>query len=253
MLLEDIQLAMFEKARKYRDEHITRADTLEEFERLLDEKGGFILAHWDGTPATEEAIKEKTKATIRCIRWITRRKRGSVSLTASPAGSGYYLHGPISLFILRSMENLKEEVLAVQVDAISMDYLRRTAGLANRTFIVAIFFCFIFIGGSLLYTLSIDPEKFVRNLGLYLQMRSHLWIEIISSVLMVIQLYQYRRFTKQAAKATQFRDSDQFNAAFKFLYKSSQLAFAQVALSFVYGLLLFWVNLSFFAAMRARP
>ncbi|HVU96704.1 MAG TPA: proline--tRNA ligase [Puia sp.] len=66
-LLETIQKSMFEKAKAYRDSHITRADTLEEFERLLDEKGGFILAHWDGTAATEEAIKEKTKATIRCI------------------------------------------------------------------------------------------------------------------------------------------------------------------------------------------
>ncbi len=66
-LLEDIQLAMFKKALAYRDQHITRADTLQEFEYLLDTKGGFILAHWDGTAETEEAIKDKTKATIRCI------------------------------------------------------------------------------------------------------------------------------------------------------------------------------------------
>jgi prolyl-tRNA synthetase len=51
----------------YRDAHITRADSWEEFELLLDEKGGFISAHWDGTPESEEAIKEKLKATIRCI------------------------------------------------------------------------------------------------------------------------------------------------------------------------------------------
>src|ERR1700761_3970669 len=66
-LLEDIQQSMYNKALAYRDQHISRADTLAEFERLLDEKGGFVLAHWDGTAATEEAIKDKTKATIRCI------------------------------------------------------------------------------------------------------------------------------------------------------------------------------------------
>jgi prolyl-tRNA synthetase len=66
-LLEEIQQAMFQKALHFRDTHITRADTIEEFEKLLDDKGGFISAHWDGTPETEEAIKEKFKATIRCI------------------------------------------------------------------------------------------------------------------------------------------------------------------------------------------
>jgi prolyl-tRNA synthetase len=66
-LLEEIQEAMYRKALAYRDSHISLADDMAEFERLLDEKGGFILAHWDGTTGTEEAIKEKTKATIRCI------------------------------------------------------------------------------------------------------------------------------------------------------------------------------------------
>jgi prolyl-tRNA synthetase len=66
-LLEEIQGSMYQKALAYRDGHITRADDMAEFERLLDEKGGFILAHWDGTAETEEVIKEKTKATIRCI------------------------------------------------------------------------------------------------------------------------------------------------------------------------------------------
>jgi len=45
----------------------TRVDSWDEFVRVLDEKGGFLLAHWDGTPETEEAIKDATKATIRCI------------------------------------------------------------------------------------------------------------------------------------------------------------------------------------------
>jgi prolyl-tRNA synthetase len=66
-LLQEIQEGMFRKASLFRDAHITRADTWDEFERLLEEKGGFISAHWDGTAETEEAIKEKLKATIRCI------------------------------------------------------------------------------------------------------------------------------------------------------------------------------------------
>lgn len=66
-LLNDIQNNLFQKALKYRNEHTTEVDTLEAFQRTLDEKGGFILAPWDGTTATELKIKELTKATIRCI------------------------------------------------------------------------------------------------------------------------------------------------------------------------------------------
>jgi len=84
-LLETIQQAMYNKALAYRDQHITKADTLEEFERLLDDKGGFILAHWDGTPATEEAIKEKTKATIRCIPLDNPLEEGKCILTGKPS------------------------------------------------------------------------------------------------------------------------------------------------------------------------
>jgi prolyl-tRNA synthetase len=84
-LLETVQKNMFDKAKAYRDSHITRADTLEEFERLLDEKGGFVLAHWDGTPATEEAIKERTKATIRCIPLNNLPEEGKCILTGKPS------------------------------------------------------------------------------------------------------------------------------------------------------------------------
>ncbi len=84
-LLADIQVSMFEKARAYRDSHITRADTMEEFEKLLDEKGGFVLAHWDGTPSTEEAIKDKTKATIRCIPLDNPAEEGMCILTGKPS------------------------------------------------------------------------------------------------------------------------------------------------------------------------
>ena len=66
-LLEEIQTSMFAKAKAYRDSHIIKADTMEEMLALLDGEGGFISAHWDGTAETEEGIKEKTKATIRCI------------------------------------------------------------------------------------------------------------------------------------------------------------------------------------------
>lgn len=80
-LLADIQQNIFNKAKLYRDEHITKADSWDEFEKLLDEKGGFISAHWDGTAETEEAIKEKTKATIRCIPLNNSQEEGKCILT----------------------------------------------------------------------------------------------------------------------------------------------------------------------------
>jgi prolyl-tRNA synthetase len=66
-LLDTIQNDIFQKALSFRNEHITPANTYQEFKELLDGKAGFIAAHWDGTPETEEKIKEETKATIRCI------------------------------------------------------------------------------------------------------------------------------------------------------------------------------------------
>jgi len=66
-LLETIQRDLFTKALVFRDNHISDADNFEEFRKILDEKGGFIAAHWDGSSETEEKIKELTKATIRCI------------------------------------------------------------------------------------------------------------------------------------------------------------------------------------------
>jgi len=84
-LLAAIQQNMFNKAKLYRDEHITKADSWDEFEKLLDEKGGFISAHWDGTTETEEAIKEKTKATIRCIPLHNPKEEGKCILTGKPS------------------------------------------------------------------------------------------------------------------------------------------------------------------------
>ena len=84
-LLEEIQQNLFDKADRYRREHTTKADTWEEFEKLLDEKGGFVSAHWDGTAETEEAIKEKTKATIRCIPLNNIQEEGKCILTGKPS------------------------------------------------------------------------------------------------------------------------------------------------------------------------
>lgn len=84
-LLEQIQNNLFERSLKYRDEHITKADTWEEFVQLLDTKAGFIAAHWDGTPETEEKIKELTKATIRCIPLDNPLENGACILTGKPS------------------------------------------------------------------------------------------------------------------------------------------------------------------------
>ena len=66
-LLAQIQKDLFDKALNYRDTHITEVNSFEELKSILDSKGGFVSAHWDGTPETEEKIKDLTKATIRCI------------------------------------------------------------------------------------------------------------------------------------------------------------------------------------------
>jgi len=84
-LLEDIQRNIFEKARNYREEHITEVDGYEEFKKVLDQKGGFISAHWDGTAATEDKIKDETKATIRCIPLDASEEAGSCMVTGKPS------------------------------------------------------------------------------------------------------------------------------------------------------------------------
>ncbi|HZJ73998.1 MAG TPA: proline--tRNA ligase [Perlabentimonas sp.] len=66
-LLDEMQEAIFAKALKFREDNTHKADTYDEFKNILNEKAGFVLAHWDGTPETEEKIKEETQATIRCI------------------------------------------------------------------------------------------------------------------------------------------------------------------------------------------
>ena len=83
-LLEDIQNNLFEKAKKYRDEMTYTVDTYDEFKEQI-EKGGFILAHWDGTPETEEKIKNETKATIRCIPLDGDQTPGVCMVTGKPS------------------------------------------------------------------------------------------------------------------------------------------------------------------------
>ncbi|MEO8567888.1 MAG: proline--tRNA ligase [Ginsengibacter sp.] len=85
VLLDDIQQNIFNKAKSFRDNNIRKADTWDEFVKILDDKGGFVSAHWDGTAETEEAIKEKTKATIRCIPLNNIQEDGKCILTGVPS------------------------------------------------------------------------------------------------------------------------------------------------------------------------
>jgi prolyl-tRNA synthetase len=80
-LLDEIQLAIFNKAKSFRDDRITPAENWEEFLKLLDEKPGFISAHWDGSGETEDKIKELAKATIRCIPLNNQLENGKCILT----------------------------------------------------------------------------------------------------------------------------------------------------------------------------
>lgn len=83
--LADIQASIFERARIFRDSMITKVDTREEFEKTLDEKGGFVLAHWDGTTETEILIKEATKATIRVIPFDSPQEEGVDPFSGKPS------------------------------------------------------------------------------------------------------------------------------------------------------------------------
>ena len=84
-LLADIQENIFRKALSFRDDHITPANNWDEFIDILDNKGGFVSAHWDGTPETEDKIKELSKATIRCIPLENVLEPGHCILTGKPS------------------------------------------------------------------------------------------------------------------------------------------------------------------------
>jgi len=84
-LLEEIQDTIFEKAKAHQEAHITVVDSYRDFKKLLEEKGGFFSAHWDGTKETEDKIKEETKATIRCIPINAVNEQGSCMVTGKPS------------------------------------------------------------------------------------------------------------------------------------------------------------------------
>ncbi len=84
-LLNDIQENLYSKALDYRDSHITEVDDFETFKELLNTKSGFLSCHWDGTSATEDKIKDLTKATIRCIPLDVKDEQGSCILTGAPS------------------------------------------------------------------------------------------------------------------------------------------------------------------------
>ena len=84
-LLEEIQTNLYTKALSYRNSHITEVNSFDEFKDLLETKGGFLSAHWDGTSETEEKIKELTKATIRCIPLNQKNEVGKCVFTGAPS------------------------------------------------------------------------------------------------------------------------------------------------------------------------
>ncbi|RED46069.1 proline--tRNA ligase [Seonamhaeicola aphaedonensis] len=84
-LLEEIQENLFNKALDFRNQHITNVETFDEFKHVLETKGGFLSAHWDGTNETEEKIKELTKATIRCIPIDSKEEEGVCVYSGKPS------------------------------------------------------------------------------------------------------------------------------------------------------------------------
>ncbi len=85
ILLNQIQEQLYEKALKYRQDHITEVDDFDTFKELLETKGGFLSCHWDGTSETEDKIKQLTKATIRCIPLNAKVEEGCCIFTGKPS------------------------------------------------------------------------------------------------------------------------------------------------------------------------
>ena len=84
-LLEEIQNSLFQNALDFRADHITKVETFEEFKTVLEEKAGFISAHWDGSAETEDKIKEITKASIRCIPIDSKLESGLCVFSGKPS------------------------------------------------------------------------------------------------------------------------------------------------------------------------
>jgi len=84
-LLPEIHETIYQKAYQFREKHTSKADTFDEFREILDTRGGFVYAHWDGTPETEALIKDKTKATIRLIPFENEQEEGKCILSGKPS------------------------------------------------------------------------------------------------------------------------------------------------------------------------
>ncbi|MCG8307987.1 MAG: proline--tRNA ligase [Cytophagales bacterium] len=84
-MLEEIQHSIFDKALKFRERNTTEVDSYDDFKQILEEKGGFIKAHWDGTPETEDLIKNETKATVRCILLDEKEEDGKCVYSGRPS------------------------------------------------------------------------------------------------------------------------------------------------------------------------
>jgi prolyl-tRNA synthetase len=84
-MLQEMQKALFEKARAFRDTNTIEVNSYEEFKQKIDEPGGFLLAHWDGTKETEDRIAAETKATIRCIAFNRTKEAGKCMVSGKPS------------------------------------------------------------------------------------------------------------------------------------------------------------------------
>src|SRR5207253_6775996 len=84
-MLKDMQSALFARAKKYRDENSFEVNSYDEFRQKIEEPGGFLWAHWDGTRETEDRIAAETKATIRCIPFNRPDENGECMLTGRPS------------------------------------------------------------------------------------------------------------------------------------------------------------------------
>ena len=83
--LGQIQIDLFDKAKAFRKENITKVDDFKSFQEIINKKGGFVSAHWDGTNDSEEAIKKATKATIRCIPLNNTKESGVCVYSGKPS------------------------------------------------------------------------------------------------------------------------------------------------------------------------
>ena len=131
-----------------------------------------------------------------------------------------------------SMETPKKEMLAITVDANAMLYIKKTAAPTTWTFFGGILVSLMMTAGSLVRYFFVLKTAGSSRL-LYFEMRLMPWVTVVSAIITVIQLYLYRRFARQANKALHHADSERFNEAFPFLYRSSVLAIVLVIISFL--------------------